>query len=65
MRILLILIFVFSLNEIFPQAIADKYSRAMDAYNSAQYSTAVGLFDGFFSEYKLMDEQFAAAKYYG
>ena len=47
-----------------PQTTADKYDRAMTAYDNKQYSTAVRLFDEFFTEYNLTDEQFAAAKYY-
>lgn len=46
------------------QTTADKYDQAMKAYDNQQYSTAVRLFDDFFTEYNLTDEQFAAAKYY-
>jgi TolA-binding protein len=49
---------------VFPQTTADKYDKAMTAYNNKQFSTAVRLFDDFFSEYNLTDEQFATAKYY-
>ncbi len=46
------------------QTTADKYDQAMAAFNNRQFSTAVRLFDDFFTEYNLTDEQFAAAKYY-
>ena len=49
---------------VFAQTTADKYDEAMSAYNSGQYSTAVRIFDDFFNEYSLTDEQFATAKYY-
>ena len=48
----------------YPQTTADKYQQAMDAFNSGQYSTAVRLFDDFFGQYNLTDEEFATAKYY-
>jgi TolA-binding protein len=53
-----------SISAIFPQTTADEYNQAMTAYNNQQYVTAVGLFDNFFSDYKLSDELFATAKYY-
>lgn len=48
----------------YPQTTADKYDKAMAAYNNRQYSTAVRLFDDFFTDYNLTDEEFATAKYY-
>ncbi len=58
---ILLLTFTVSL---YPQTTADKYDKAMAAYNNQQYSTAVRLFDDFFTEYNLTDEQFATARYY-
>ena len=58
---ILLLIFTGSL---YPQTTADKFDKAMAAYDNQQYSTAVRLFDDFFKEYNLTDEQFATAKYY-
>ncbi len=47
-----------------PQTLADKYSQAMEAFNSHRYVEANRLFDDFFDSYKLMDELNATAKYY-
>lgn len=64
MRITFSILLLICITSIYPQTTADKYSKAMTAYNNEQYSTAVRLFDDFFSQYKLTDEQFATAKYY-
>ncbi len=64
MRIIVVFIIVLSSSAIFSQTTADKYDSAMAAYNNRQYSTAVRLFDNFFSEYNLVDELYATARYY-
>ncbi len=64
MRILAAFIIVLSSSAIFSQTTADKYDSAMAAYNNNQFSTAVRLFDDFFSEYNLTDELYATARYY-
>ncbi len=58
-----ILLILFAVTS-YPQTTADKYDEAMAAYNTQQYSTAVRLFDNFFTDYNLTDEEFATAKYY-
>ncbi|HVO72825.1 MAG TPA: tetratricopeptide repeat protein, partial [Ignavibacteriaceae bacterium] len=47
-----------------PQNDADLYRSGMDAYNSKQYAEASRLLEQFFINYDLMDEQYAAAKYF-
>jgi len=59
-----IILFVISLAQIQGQTTADKYSKAMDAYNSRQYAVANQLFQKFFLEHHLTDELYATAKYY-
>ncbi len=64
MRTLIVLIILIAITEVFPQTTADKYDKAMAAYNNKQYSTAVRLFDDFFTDNNLTDELYATAKYY-
>lgn len=64
MRTLAALFILLSFSEIFSQTTADKYDSAMAAYNNRQFSTAVRLFDNFFTDYNLTDELYATAKYY-
>ncbi len=58
---ILLLISVVSLHG---QTAADKYSKAMDAYNARQYGIANQLFQKFFLEHHLTDELYATAKFY-
>lgn len=46
------------------QDIPDKYSRAIEAYNQGQYAEASIFFSEFFEGYSLIDEKYAAAKFY-
>ncbi|MGE5796900.1 MAG: tetratricopeptide repeat protein [Ignavibacteria bacterium] len=62
-RLIILLLLVFcKIN--FPQNDADLYRSGMDAYNSKQYAEASRLLEQFFINYDLMDEQYAAAKYF-
>lgn len=49
---------------VYSQTVSEKYSSAMNAFHSKQYAEASLLFEEFFSEYKIVDEIFASAKYY-
>ncbi len=44
--------------------VPEKYKQAMDAFHSGEYSEAYYLFEGFLKGYSLIDEKYAAAKYY-
>ena len=59
--IFLVTISLFSLNA---QTTADKYSDAMNAYNSRQYALANRLFQKLFVEHHLTDELYSTAKYF-
>lgn len=60
----IIFLTLFSLQAIFASEPVQKFSEAMDAYNSSLYAEAYRLFEDFFSEYELKDELYATAKYY-
>ena len=45
-------------------SIPEKYKLAMDAYHSGEYAEAYYLFQSFLKGYSLIDEKYAAAKYY-
>ncbi|MCH7827467.1 MAG: tetratricopeptide repeat protein, partial [Bacteroidetes bacterium] len=47
----------------FPQSISNYY-KAMNAYNSAEFSEAVNLFQKFYKDYTYKDEMFSTAKFY-
>jgi len=49
---------------IFPQSISEKFSSAMDAYNSRQYADAQKMFEDIITDYGIEDELYAAARYY-
>lgn len=49
---------------IIPQSGSEKFNVAMDAYNNQQYAQSNRLFEEFFSDYKIIDEVYATAKYY-
>jgi len=57
------LLVLFNCN-IFSQEPTEEFSKAMDAYNSGLYAETYRLFQGFFNNYEMKDELYAAAKYY-
>ena len=59
----LIILFFFCTN-IFSQPTSQKFNDAMAAFHSEQYAQANRLFEEFFSDYKIVDELYATAKYY-
>ena len=64
-KIYFLVLFLMSiLIKIQAQTTADKFSIAMDAYNSHQFAIANKLFQKFFLEHHLSDELYATAKYY-
>jgi TolA-binding protein len=60
---LIILIFILP-KEISPQSVSEKFDAAMNAFHNQQYAQSHRLFEEFFSEYKIVDEMHATAKYY-
>ena len=59
------LIFLFTISpNIYSQTISQKFDAAMVAYHNEQYAQSNRLFEEFFSDYKIVDEVFATAKYY-
>ena len=64
-KIIIIFSFIFLFIRILEaEPLAEKYKKAMDAFNSGEYAEAHYLFEEFIKGYKLIDEQYAAAKYY-
>lgn len=61
-KILLSLFILHSLA--FSQSYSDKYTKAIEAFNEGQYAESAILFSDFFKGYNLVDEKYAAAKYY-
>lgn len=59
-----ILLFLFLSSLLLAQNVADNYTLAIEAYNDGQYADASILFSEFFKSYNLIDEKYAAAKYY-
>lgn len=59
----LIFLIFFNTN-IFSQPASQKFNDAMAAFHSEQYAQANRLFEEFFSDYKIVDELYATAKYY-
>jgi len=62
--LLLLLILIFFNYNIFSQESPEKFSKAMDAYNSGLYAETYRLFEEFFTDYKIKDEMYATAKFY-
>ena len=62
-KITFLILFLLQVN-LFSFDPAQKFSEAMDAYNSSLYSEAYRLLEDFFSAYELKDELYATAKYY-
>ncbi len=63
------IIYIFSFLFLFFQVsqastLSEKYKKAMDAFNSGEYAEAHYLFEEFIKDYKLIDEQYSAAKFY-
>ena len=50
--------------QIYPQSSSQKFDVAMSAYHNQQYAQSNRLFEEFFTEYKIVDEVYATAKYY-
>ncbi len=61
---LLIIIFLISATLALGQGLADKYYKAMTAFNNKDYGTAHSLFDEFIQNYSIQDELFATAQFY-
>ena len=49
---------------IFPQTISEKFSSAMDAFNSRHYADVQKVFEDIIADYGIEDELYAAARYY-
>jgi len=64
MNRLIYLVIILFVKITFPQTDADIYRAGMNAYNSKQYAEASRLLEKFFVNYDLMDERYAAAKYF-
>ena len=62
--ILIIPIILLSLQVLNAESLPEKYKKAMDAFYTGEYAEAHYLFEKFIKDYKLIDEQYAAAKYY-
>jgi len=61
-KFLLIILFS-AFFQTYPQ-ISEKFDLAMAAFHNQQYAQANRLFEEFFSDYKIIDELYASAKYY-
>ena len=48
----------------YSQTNSQKFEDAMEAFHNQQYAQSNRLFEEFFSDYKIVDELFATAKYY-
>lgn len=62
-KIFVLFLFYFS-NQLFAQAVSEKFNLAINAFNNQQFAQSNRLFEEFFSEYKIIDELYATAKYY-
>jgi TolA-binding protein len=58
------ILFTFSSTIIRSQTVSVKFDSAMSAFHAQQYAQANRLFEEFFSDYKIVDEIYATAKYY-
>lgn len=58
------ILFIFSPIIIQSQTVSEKYDAAMVAFHQQQYAQSNRLFEEFFSDYKIIDEIYATAKYY-
>ncbi len=61
---LLIPVFLFAAQVSAAGSVSEKYKEAMDAYHSGEFAEAYYLFSDFLKGYSLIDEKYAAAKYY-
>ncbi len=62
--LVIIILLTFSPIVIQSQTVSEKFGNAMSAFHDQQYAQANRLFEEFFSEYKIIDEIYATAKYY-
>jgi TolA-binding protein len=53
-----------SCNFVWSQPVSNKFEKAMTAFHNEQYAQSNRLFEEFFSDYKIIDEVYATAKYY-
>ncbi len=60
----IIISFIFFCAFSYSQSISDYYTKAIEAYNDNQFTESAILFSEFFKGYNLVDERYAAAKYY-
>jgi TolA-binding protein len=58
------ILFALSPTMIQSQTVSEKFDAAITAFHQQQYAQANRLFEEFFSDYKIIDEIFATAKYY-
>ncbi len=59
-----IVLFAFSPMLVKSQTVSEKFDAAMDAFHQQKYAQANRLFEEFFSDYKIIDEIYATAKYF-
>ncbi len=58
------ILFTINLQTLQSQTVSEKFDAAMTAFHNQQYAQANRLFEEFFSNYKIIDEIYATAKYY-
>lgn len=58
------ILFTLNLQTLQSQTVSEKFDAAMTAFHNQQYAQANRLFEEFFSNYKIIDEIYATAKYY-
>ncbi len=59
-----ILLFLFFTCQFNAQTVSEKFNSAMSAFHNEQFAQSHRLFEEFFSEYKIVDELYATAKYF-
>ncbi|MCU0343201.1 MAG: tetratricopeptide repeat protein [Ignavibacterium sp.] len=59
-----LIILLITVSPVYSQTVSQKFDEAMTAYHNKQYAQSNRLFEEFFSEYKIVDEVYATAKYY-
>lgn len=58
------ILFTLNFQTLQSQTVSEKFDAAMTAFHNQQYAQANRLFEEFFSNYKIIDEIYATAKYY-
>ena len=58
------ILFTLNLQTLQSQTVSEKFDLAITAFHNQQYAQANRLFEEFFSNYKIIDEIYATAKYY-